>query len=561
MRTMARVLARIEKLQIDRTNILWQQRFSYLLFFQDDIYAIACNRFFEKSGPKRIDDSSINNRFSFITRRRLISKIRQQDLLETLALSKKKFFNKGRDNKNQSFDYCINSYFESIREVPTLVPQIVLSVQLKPLLKKNNECNSFRSIHSIFPFMEDHFSHRHCFSDIKIPHSIHPEILIRIFRRRIQDAPSLHSLRLVFYEYPNIIVLDKSIPFSLKEINKLSTFLWNYYVHEFESTSVSIWKRTLHFEPLSYGALLDRTQSIHKIEHIQELSHVTKSSWILISSGNISPCIKKDSIHYVRYGSNLMIALKGTKFLVHKWKSYIIRFWQYYFHCWFRPYRICIKKSSKDCLPFLGYTLGIRPRIIVVQAKMINDLPLTSLITKELCAIIPVSHLIQLLAKEKFCDTSGRPIGKLAWTTFRDDDIPNQFNHIWKNIFYYYSGCLNRNGLYQIQYILRFSCAKTPACKHKSTIRVVWKKYGSRLFPRSFSYKERELIPSFFPEGYSHKKRFWYLDIIQIDFIADLLRKGKRPGFQTDTTNDKLIKQLPEQTQDDSVKEPKYDEK
>nr|YP_009555449.1 maturase K [Dendrolycopodium obscurum]AZU95303.1 maturase K [Dendrolycopodium obscurum] len=558
---MARVLARIEKLQIDRTNILWQQRFSYLLFFQDDIYAIACNHFSKESGPKRIDDSSTNNRFSFITRRRLISKIRQQDLLETLALSKKKYFSKGEDNKNQSFDYCINSYFESIREVLTLVLQIVLSVQLKPLLKEINECNNFRSIHSIFPFMEDHFSHRHCLSDIKIPHSIHPEILIRIFRRRIQDAPFLHSLRLVFYEYPNIIVLDKSIPLSLKEINKLSTFLWNYYVHEFESTSISIWKRTLRFKPLSYGALLDRTQSIHKIEHIQELSHVTKSSWILILSGNILPYIKKSSIHYVRYGSNLIIALKGTKFLVHKWKSYIIRFWQYYFHCWFRPYRIRIKKSSKDCLPFLGYTLGIRPRIIVVQTKMINDLPLTSLITKELCAIIPVSHLIQLLAKEKFCDASGRPIGKLAWTTFKDDDIPNQFNHIWKNIFYYYSGCLNRNGLYQIQYILRFSCAKTLACKHKSTIRVVWKKYGSRLFPRSSFYKKRELIPLFISKVYFQKKRFWYLDIIQIDFIANLLRKGKRPGFRTNITNEKLIKQLPEQTQDDSVKEPKYDEK
>lgn len=534
MRTIAWVLARIEKLQINRTNILWQQRFSYLLLFQDDIYAIACNRFSKKSGPKRIDDSSLNNRFSFITRRRLISEIRQQDLLDTLALSKKKDFNKRYSNKNQSFDYCINSYFDSIREVLILVLQIVLSVQLQPLLKEINECNSFRSIHSIFPFMEDHFSHRHCFSDIKIPHSIHPEILIRIFRRRIQDAPFSHLLRLVFYEYKNIIVLDKYIPLSFKEINKLSTFLWNYYVHEFETTLVSIWKRTLCFKPFYYRTLLDRTQSIQKIEHIKELSqsHVTKSSWILILSENIVSCVKKDSIHYVRYGSNLLIALKGTKILVHKWKYYIIRFWQYYFHCWFQPYRICIKKSSKDCLPFMGYILGIQPRIIAVQTKMINDLPITSIITKELCAIIPVSHLIKLLTKEKFCNISGRPIGKLAWTTFKDDDIPNQFNQIWKNIFYYYSGCLNRKGLYQIQYILRFSCAKTLACKHKSTIRAVWKKYSSRLFPRSSFYKKRELKPLFLSKVYFHKKRFWYLDIIQMDFLADLLQKGKKTRIQ-----------------------------
>nr|YP_009346618.1 maturase K [Huperzia serrata]APF31886.1 maturase K [Huperzia serrata] len=508
--------------------------------------------FFKKKelGPKKIDDSSLNNHFSFITRKRLISKIRQQNLLETLALWINKYLSGGGHNKkNQSFDYCINYYFESIREVLTSVLQIV---QLQPLLEEINEFNSFQSIHSIFPSMEDHFSHRHHFSDIKIPYFIHPEILIRIFRRRIQDAPFSHLLRFVFHEYQNIIVLDKSIPLSWKEISKLSTFLWNYYVHEFESTLVSLWKRTFHFNSFPYGALLDRTQSIRKVKHIEKLPHFKKSPRIIILSGNIPLCVKKYSIHYVRYENNLMIALKGTKFLVHKWKCYIIRFWQYYFHCWFKPCRVSPRESSKECLTFLGYILGIRPQIIVVQAKMINNLPITSIISKELCAIIPVFHSIKLLAREKFCNTLGHPIGKLAWTTSEDDDIPNQFNHIWKNIFYYYSGCLNRNGLYQIQYILRFSCAKTLACKHKSTIRVVWKKYGSRrLFPRYSSYKERE--SPFLSRVYSHKKRFWYLDVIQVDFIADSLQKGRIPEFKTNFTNKKLIKQLPEQTQYDSV--------
>lgn len=517
MRTMAWVLARINKLQIHRTNIFWQQRFSYLLLIQDDIYAIACNRFSKKSGLKKIDNSNLNNRFSFITKRRLISEIRQQNqsfFLETSERMRKKRFRQG----NQSFCYCINYYFRSIREIVILVLQIVLSVQLQPLLREFNECNSFQSIHSIFPFMEDHFSHRHCLADIKIPYSVHPEILIRFFRRRIQDAPFPHSLRLILHEYKNIIVLDESIPL---EIKKLSTLLWNYYIHEFESTLVSLWKKTWCFVTLYHKALLDRTQSIQKIEHIKEQSHVTKSSWIIILSGSIVPCTKKDSLYYVRYGSKFIVALGGTKILIHKWKYYFIIFWQYYFHSWFRPYRICIRKSSKDCLPFLGYILGFRPRIIVVQAKVINDLLITSFIMKELCVIIPVFRLIQLLTKEKFCNTSGRPISKSAWTTFQDDDILNQFNHIWKNLFYYYSGCLNRSDLYQIQYILRFSCAKTLACKHKSTIRVVWKKYGSRLFPRSSFYKKQELILS---NVHFHKRRFWYLDLIQMYFIADLLR-------------------------------------
>nr|WRK68013.1 MatK [Phylloglossum drummondii] len=543
---MAWVLARINKLRVNRTNIFWQKRFLYLLLFQEDIHAIACNRFSKKElSQKKIDNSSLNNHFSFITGKRLISKVRKQNLLRELALWINKYSStRELSKKNQSFYYCINFYFKSIREVLTLVLQIV---QPQTLLEEINGFNSFRSIHSIFPSMEDHFSHSHHSSDIKIPYFIHPEILIQIFRRRIQDAPFSHLLRFIYYEYENIIVLGKSVPLSWKEISKLSTFLWNYYVHEFESTLVFLWERTFHFKLFPYKALLDRTQSIHKFKHIEKLPHFRKSPRIIIFSGNTPLCIKKYSIHYVRYENNLVIALKGTKNLVHKWKCYTIKFWQYYFHCWFKPCRVSPRELSKECLTFLGYILGIRPQIIVVQTKMINNLPITSIISKELCATIPVLHLIKLLARENFCNTLGHPIVKLAWTTSEDDDIPNQFNHIWKNIFYYYSGCLNRNDLYQIQYILRFSCAKTLACKHKSTIRVVWKKYGSKkLFPRSSSsYKEWKSM--FIARDYSHKKRFWYLDVIQVDFIADLLQGRGIFESYTNFTNKKLIKQLPKQ--------------
>jgi hypothetical protein len=108
---------------------------------------------------------------------------------------------------------------------------------------------------------------------------------------------------------------------------------------------------------------------------------------------------------------------------------------------------------------------------------MLKELPGTSLINKELCSITPILSLIGLLAREGFCDALGHPIGNLAWSTLTDEGIFNRFNQIWRNLFYYYSGCQNRKNLYHVQYILRFSCAKTLACKHKNMIRSVWKKY------------------------------------------------------------------------------------
>lgn len=156
---------------------------------------------------------------------------------------------------------------------------------------------------------------------------------------------------------------------------------------------------------------------------------------------------------------------------------------------------------------------------------MIHTLSKINISRKEIYSITPISSLIELLAKENFCDTLGHPISKLAWTTLTDDEIFNRFDQIWRNFFYYYSGCKNKKNLYQVQYILRFSCAKTLACKHKSTIRYVWKKYGSNFFAKSFFFKKQELISLKFFKLYPSIKKIWYLNILQINALAKLLQK------------------------------------
>jgi hypothetical protein len=41
-----------------------------------------------------------------------------------------------------------------------------------------NEWSSYQSIHFVFPFIEDIFPYSNCISDLKIPHFIHPKLLI-----------------------------------------------------------------------------------------------------------------------------------------------------------------------------------------------------------------------------------------------------------------------------------------------------------------------------------------------------------------------------------------------
>nr|QWW93182.1 maturase K [Lunularia cruciata] len=366
--------------------------------------------------------------------------------------------------------------------------------------------------------MENNFYNSTNFLDITIPYFFHPEMLIRIFRRRIQDIPFLHFLRIFFHKNKNLNILNIDTFFYLKK-NQFFCFLWNFYIYEFEYLLNTIWQKFYKFQTILFWDFIDETNSVQKIKHI------LKTSKKLIEKNIVK---QNNLIHYIRYQNNLIITLNNNDFLIFEnWKHFFLRFWQQYFHVWVEPSRISIKSLFKNSLSFLGYIFILKTPGVIVQVQIINYFTNVHLIKKEFCSIIPIIPLIRLLAKEKFCDILGRPLCKLSWTTLTDNEIFERFNQIIKNIFSYYSGCFNKKGLYQLQYIFRFSCAKTLACKHKSTIRTVWKKYGSNLLTNSIDLEKTKLISLNFGQITSYKKNYWYLNIIQINYLAHLLQKLK----------------------------------
>ena len=509
MGTVVEVLFEIKKLEKNKKKLVWQQRFLYPLLFQDDLYAIAYNRSLNKINLKKVEKYNLNEQFSFLTVKRLINKIRRKIYIGEL----KKSYNK-------IFDINCNTHFYSkaLREVFAVILEIFFSMESeKTFIKEFNKWTSYQSIHSVFPFIEDNFSHSDSILKTKISYFLHPELLTRILRRRIQDTSFLHSLRSIFHKNKKLITLNTNAFFSQKEITRLSTFLWHFYICELEFFLVNQWKTLNYFKSLLYLTLLDQKHCIKKIQHVinDPLSMKLQSFFYK----------KKTSFHYVKYDNTYIIAIRGSNYLAEIWSFFFFKFWYYYFYHSLKPFRINIKKLSKNCFSFLGYFFSIKKKTIAVETKILYNLKRNYIIKKELYSITPISALIQLLAKEKFCDILGHPISKLAWTTLTDDEIFNRFDQIWRNFFCYYNGCRNKKNLYQVQYILRFSCAKTLACKHKSTIRYVWKKHGSNFFAKSFFFKKQELISLKFFKLYPSIKKIWYLDIVQINSLAKLLQK------------------------------------
>nr|AAF43248.1 maturase K [Magnolia odora] len=498
-------------LEIDRSR---QQHFLYPLLFQEYIYALAHDHGLNPSiFYEPMENFGYDNKSSSLIVKRLITRMHQQNhLILSVNDSNESIF--VGHNKNFSFQ-MVSEGFAVIMEIPFSL-RLVSSLEEKEIAKSHNS----RSIHSIFPFFEDKLSHLNHVSDILIPHPIHLEILVQTLHCWIQDAPSLHLLRFFLHEYRNsnsLITPKKSISLFSKENQRFFLLLYNSHVYECESVLVFLRKQSSHLRSTSSGTFLERTHFYGKIEHLVVVlrNDFQKTLWLF----------KDPFMHYVRYQGKSILASKGTHLLMKKWKSHLVHFWQCHFYLWSLPDRIHINQLYNHFLYFLGYLSSVRLNTSVVGIQMLENSFLIDTSINKFETLVPIIPLIGSVAKAKFCNVSGHPISKSVRADSSDSDIINRFGRIYRNLSHYHSGSSKKQTLYRIKYILRLSCARTLARKHKSTVRAFLKRLGSE-FLEEFLTEEEQVLSLIFqrtssPSYRSHRERIWYLDIIRINDLAN----------------------------------------
>jgi hypothetical protein len=93
----------------------------------------------------------------------------------------------------------------------------------------------------------------------------------------------------------------------------------------------------------------------------------------------------------------------------------------------------------------------------------------------------PVRKLIAKLHLKGFCRKDGFPMPRHAWTPLDVDQIINLYNSLLRGLLNYYRFTDNFARLSNIQYILRFSLAKTLAMKFRTSMRKIFQKHGRNL--------------------------------------------------------------------------------
>nr|CDQ47588.1 maturase K [Tragia volubilis]CDQ47589.1 maturase K [Tragia volubilis] len=495
--------------QLDRSR---KNNFLYPFLFREYIYTFAHDH-----RSTLLENLGYDKKSSLLIVKRLITQMYQQNHL---------IFSTNDSNQNPFFKCNKNLYYQMISEGFAVLMEIPFSLPLVFSLERSEIVKSYklRSIHSIFAFLEDKFPYLNYVSNLVIPYPIHLEKLVQILRYWVKDPSSLYLLQLFLHEYWNLnsfFIPKKSISIFRKSNPRFFLFLYNSHVYEYESIFFFLRNKSFHLRATFSGVLLERINFYGKIEHFAEVfaNDFRAILWLF----------KDPVMHYVRYQGKSILASKDRPLLMKKWKYYLVNLCQCHFYVWFQPETIYINSLSKPSLNFLGYLSNVQLNPSLVRSQMLENSFIIDKdnTMKKLDTIVPIIPLIGSLAKTKFCNAVGHPISKPTRADLADSDIIDRFVRIYRNLSHYYSGSSKKKNLYRIKYILRLSCVKTLARKHKSTVRAFLKRLGLELLEEFFTETEEEQILSLiFPRVSSilrrlYRGRFWYLDIISINDLAN----------------------------------------
>nr|YP_010043194.1 maturase K [Corydalis shensiana]QPC56954.1 maturase K [Corydalis shensiana] len=474
-----------------------QQDFLYPLLFQESLYALAHDQGLKGSRPsKPVENLGYDNKSSSLLVKRLITRMYQQKglIISANALTPQK-----------NYYQMVSAGFSVILEMKFSL-RFVSSQEGKDPQKKYQNLH-LRSIHSTFSFLEDKFSHLNNVSEILIPYPIHLEILVQNLRSWIQDAPSLHLFRLFLHE-------SRSFFSNSKENQRFFLFLYNSHVYEWESLFMFLRKQSLYLRSTSFGNLLERTYFYGKIEHPRGVFRKDFQ--------NILWLFKDPFMHYVRYQGKSILASRGSFLLMNKWKCHLVILWQCYFDLWSQADRININQFSDHSFEFLSYLSIVSRTPSVVRTQMLENSFLMEIPTQKFETLIPIIPMMESLAKAQFCNDLGHPISKPSRAELPDYDILNRYSRICRNFYRYYSGSSEKKSLNKVKYILRLSCARTLARKHKSTVRTFLNRLGSDLV-EDFLTEETQFFSVILRAATErvYRERIWWLDIFCINELAN----------------------------------------
>lgn len=422
-----------------------------------------------------------------------------------------------KNKLDQNNKKCISTIMTSVNK---------RNINMYKLMYSNRDV----SIHSAFLFLENrHHSCNYLLKD-QIDDFIHPEIFIRMVRKYIFDVCLVHLYRLMLYmTIQNLKLHTQNFDFNF---DLVISSMRNIYTIEIDNfffdESLKICNQTQCSAIVaSYDQSVSKKYSFNEFNFQFDLilnGKILKQIISLISCKHKSTfkniCFDKfGACHYLRCNSIWTFAMHinvyNKDLLKCRYIRFLIRRMGVFNLHLLLPLIYNISPNRKHTIFLLGVLVKNDNVIVQIQTQTLSNwLPRTYLRIKYIRLLSPSHLLIQVLHQYKLCTSTGYPLNRYNWTTLNNIQIIQKFNTLQNNIIFYYSGCINLKSLSYIKQILRYSCVKTLAFKHKTTTRkILSTKTDKNIHILNVFNTNKNIWLSFEIQNIKWNLRMWHLEL------------------------------------------------
>jgi group II intron reverse transcriptase/maturase len=332
--------------------------------------------------------------------------------------------------------------------------------------------------------------------------NVNHDILLNILSRRIKDKKFLQVIKSML---KSGIMDDNKYEHNLTGTPQggiVSPILFNIYMFEFDKF---VYKTIIEPRVICEDSPKRRNSQYKKLQYelkkylelwrksvkgsdeeklYKQLFKEKQNQKFITPSYDISTLPKKSV--YVRYADDWVLMFTGSQATTIEYKTLIKEFLDFQLKLKLDTEKTIITKTI-DGFQFLGYSLKMWSKD---QNKKIRTITkneqgtfrtLRRTTSRKLTLRPDKQRVLKNLKLCKFCDSNFYPIGIRSWSSFDEYDIVLKYRQIMIGIFNYYRDCENNYLLNRVNYILRYSCAKTIATRRKMTMSQVFKMYTTLL--------------------------------------------------------------------------------
>lgn len=310
--------------------------------------------------------------------------------------------------------------------------------------------------------------------------------LVQLLCKKVQDERFLHLIwKLLRAGYLDLQEARQESLAGTPQGGVVSPILANVYLHELDEKVEEIRTR-LECGGKKHRNPVHRKLSQQKLRLVKEGKTRTKEFRTLVQRIRSMPAVEVNDpnfirIKYLRYADDWLIGICGPRTLAEQIREELKIFLEQYLKLTLSEEKTQITHARKEQAHFLGTRLAIGREGVqrVVTTNNGSGRPIQRRSTgSEIVMTAPKNALVKKLHLKGFYTALGQPTTKLGWIYLDADQIVTLYNGINRGIQNYYRFADNFGHLAHIQYILKFSLAKTLAAKYKCSVRQVFQRFG-----------------------------------------------------------------------------------